>query len=323
MAHTSQSTHLLVNTASEDPSSPLQQRSVCISCPLSKHLCLPSKAAILILLWTAIVRTMYYFFVGLAATLQITNSQINTNLVILLFSLIILLIVLILAEKTNFDHPLNSKQRILIVLGFLSLISFIVGLAGYHSNFIQLGLDQLFEAPSQYLGLFIHYAIWTFQSGSLIVATIIVAYLSLKLCSHGGVLKNVQVLSSIVLYVLSTAVLLLISYWKRQWFHIEPGYQNPYKTVYDIMKFAKSHKYPLQRSAFTHCDNKIPSRLDFAKERFGGPFTTEQVENVKTFFRMLVILFATGPVFALEVPASHFIFPSFGMHLVYPYRHRE
>ena len=112
-------------------------------------------------------------------------------------------------------------------------------------------------------------------------------------------------------------VLLLIGYCKRQWFHIEPGHQNPYKTVYDIMKFAKSHKYPLRRSAFTHCDNYIPSRLDFAKERFGGPFTTEQVENLKTLFRMLVILFAIGPVFALEVPASYFIFPSFGMHLLH------
>ena len=364
MAHPSQSTRLLVNTTSED-SSPLQQKSVCISCPPSKYLCLPSKAAILILLWTVIVGTMYYIFMGLAAVIQVNNSQINigfsvydplpyaiftiimmfyplsgfiadvccgrlktvvVSLVILLFSLTILLIAIILVEKTNSNliHLLsNNKGILIVVLGFLSLISFVIGLAGYHSNFIQLGLDQLFEAPSRYLGLFIHYAIWAFQSGLLILATIIATYFSLRECSRGGGLKNVVALSSIILYVLSTAVLLLIGYWKRQWFHFEPGHQNPYKTVYDVMKFAKSHKYPLQRSAFTHCDNKIPSRLDFAKERFGGPFTTEQVENVKTFFRMLVILFATGPVFALEVPASYFIFPSFGMHLVYPYRHRE
>ena len=367
MAHKSQSTHLLVNTVSEDPSSPLQQRSVCILCPPSKHLCLPSKAAILILLWTAIVGTMYYVFMGLAAVLQINDSQLNTNfsaydslpyailalimmfyplsgfiadvccgrlktvvvsLILLLSCLIILLIGMLLGVETihpPFNHLLNSNQGILVVvLGFLSLLSFMIGLAGYHANFIQLGLDQLFEAPSQYLGLFIHYAIWAFRSGSLIVATIIVAYLSLKLCSHDSALKHVLALSSIISYVTSMVVLLLIGYWKRRWFHIEPGHQNPYKTAYDIMKFAKSHKHPLQRSAFTHCDNNMPSRLDFAKERFGGPFTTEQVENVKTFFQMLVILFATGPVFALEVPASYFIFPSFGMHLLYEqYRHRE
>ena len=111
--------------------------------------------------------------------------------------------------------------------------------------------------------------------------------------------------------------MLIISCWKHRWFYSEPGHQNPYKTVYSIFKFAKSHKYPLRRSAFTHCDNYIPSRLDFAKERFGGPFTTEQVENVKTFLRILLVLVALGPVFALEVPASFFIFPMFGLHFNY------
>ena len=113
---------------------------------------------------------------------------------------------------------------------------------------------------------------------------------------------------------INSCIASLISYWKHQWFHIEPGYRNPYKTVYSILKYSKSHKHPLQRSAFTYSENYIPSRLDFAKERFGGPFTTEQVENVKSFFRMLVIMFAIGPVFVLEVPTSYFIFPLFSLH---------
>ena len=54
------------------------------------------------------------------------------------------------------------------ILGLVSLLFFIVGLAGYQANFIQLGLDQLFEAPSHYLGLFIHYATWTFNFAGLL-----------------------------------------------------------------------------------------------------------------------------------------------------------
>ena len=78
------------------------------------------------------------------------------------------------------------------------------------------------------------------------------------------------------------------------------------KIVYGILKFAKSQKHPLQCSAFTFSETYIPSRLDFAKERFGGPFTTERVENVKTFSwgQLLLILFALGPVFVLEVATS-------------------
>ena len=108
--------------------------------------------------------------------------------------------------------------------------------------------------------------------------------------------------------------LLIISWWKRHWFTSDTGLKNPYKTVFKIINFARKHKHPLRRSAFTYCDNYIPSRLDFAKERYGGPFTTEQVENVKTFLRILIVLFAIGPVFALEVPGSYFLFPVFGIH---------
>ena len=143
--------------------------------------------------------------------------------------------------------------------------------------------------------------------------------LYLALCSRNVELNKSLVLTFAILFVLSMAALLLISCVKHKWFHIKPGYQNPYKIVHGILKFAKSHKHPLQRSAFTFSENYIPSRLDFAKERFGGPFTTEQVENVKTFLRILLILFALGPVFVLEVTASYLIFPLFAMHSLHRY----
>jgi peptide/histidine transporter 3/4 len=197
---------------------------------------------------------------------------------------------------------------VIVILAAFSLLAFIIGLAGYQANFIQLGLDQLFEAPSQYLVLFIYYATWAFNFGALqfIINLYAVA------CIHDERKFALVIIQVLVPFLLTVS--LLISCWKRRWFLSEPGYQNPYKVVYGVFKFAKSHKHPLRRSAFTHCDNYIPSRLDFAKERFGGPFTTEQVENVKTFMRILVVLFAVGPVFALEVPATYFIAPLFAMH---------
>ena len=113
--------------------------------------------------------------------------------------------------------------------------------------------------------------------------------------------------------------LLLVSCCKYHWFSTNTGRHNPYKTVCKVFNFARKHNYPLRRSAFTFCDKYIPSRLDFAKERFGGPFSTEKVENVKTFLRILSILFAIGPVFMLEVPASYFIFPIFSLHILHHY----
>ena len=36
----------------------------------------------------------------------------------------------------------------------------ITGFAGYEANFIQFGIDQFTDAPSEYLGLFVHWVEW-------------------------------------------------------------------------------------------------------------------------------------------------------------------
>ena len=65
---------------------------------------------------------------------------------------------------------------------------------------------------------------------------------------------------------------------------------NPVKLIFKVLKYAAKHKYPVQRSAFTYCENKQPTRLDYGKSKYGGPFTTEQVEDVKTFWRIVLVI---------------------------------
>ena len=37
-------------------------------------------------------------------------------------------------------------------------------------------------------------------------------------------------------------------------------------------------------------EDELPSRLDLGKEKYGGPFTIEQVEDVKAFLGILHVL---------------------------------
>ena len=74
-----------------------------------------------------------------------------------------------------------------------------------------------------------------------------------------------------------------------KWLIIEPKSPQFLKNIYRVLKFAAKHKAPLNRSALTYWEEDIPSRIDLGKSRYGGPFTTEQVEDVKTFFRLLVV----------------------------------
>ena len=349
-----ESSRLLQQPVINEPSPQSQQESSTCSC---KHLCLPSKAAILMIFWAAAVGAVYNSVLLVTAVLIDTKSlspeiSISANVClpyailtlvtmfyplsgfiadvccgrlktvviglwfILAFILLIFLaeIIALTTKLHLLTYPMMFHQAeglIIFILILVSLVAFVIGLVGYQANLVQLGLDQLFEAPSQYLSLFILYAVWAFKLGSVPLTVT----LPLFLCRDPIHLAAVKVLT---LFPLISAVflilLLIISWWKRHWFYTEAGQENPYKTVFKIINFARKHRFPIQRSAFTYSDNYIPSRLDFAKERYGGPFTTEQVENVKTFLRILLVLFATGPIFTLEVPASYFIFPLFGFH---------
>ena len=82
----------------------------------------------------------------------------------------------------------------------------------------------------------------------------------------------------------------------NHWLIKEPITQNPFKLVYNVLKFAIKNKYPRQRSAFTYCEDIIPSRIDFGKHKYGGPFTTEQVEDVKSLF-WTIALTSTNAIF--------------------------
>ena len=80
---------------------------------------------------------------------------------------------------------------------------------------------------------------------------------------------------------------------------VEPVSQNPLKSIYSVLKYAATHKHPARRSALTYWEEDILSRIDLGKSKYGGPFTTEQVEDVKTFFRLLL----------MSVAISFFVYP--------------
>ena len=268
------------------------------------------------------VVSMLYPFSGIIADIccgRVKTIQISLTFILIYTSLVCLIEIIVyttsLRSATYYNYSvlfLQPEGIVVCVLVGISLILFTVGLAGYPANFIQLGIDELFEAPSQYLSLFILYASWAFHLASLPLTTI----QPLLLCPHTAAF--VKGVLSVVPFIMFACliILLLMSQWKHQWFNKNQVYiqQNPYKTVFKVLDFAKKHKHPLQRSAFTFSDNGVPSRVDFAKERYGGPFTTEQVEDVKTFVRIVAVLLAVGPLFTLEAPASYFLFPLFGLH---------
>ena len=211
--------------------------------------------------------------------------------------------------KTPFSK-IQYNNTPFYMFALAGLLSVIVGVFGYRATIFQFGLDQLLEAPSEHLGLFIHWMEWFTLLGMAVGQAIISVLYN---CEHSIIHYVMFGLPLLFLCLLS--VLLIFTCWKRHWFYTEPVRNNPYKMVIKVLHFAWKHKYPLQRSAFTYSDDEEPSRIDFGKGRYGGPFKTEQVEDVKTFLRILIVLLALGPVFATEVPIAT-VLPIFINHVV-------
>ena len=173
----------------------------------------------------------------------------------------------------------NSYQHIHMYVLLVMLIIASAGLGGYMANVIQFGLDQLQDASTTEITAFISWFMWTYMSGGIVIDF---AYTCIDQKYHiiGQLYACICLTMVLVLSFLSNNVLIK-----------EPVTQNPFKLVYKVVKFAIKNKHPRCRSAFTYCEDELPSRLDLGKHKYGGPFTIEQVEDVKTFLRLLTVVF--------------------------------
>ena len=67
-----------------------------------------------------------------------------------------------------------------------------------------------------------------------------------------------------------------------------------------MLNYAWKHKFPERRSAFTYWEEECPSRIDLGKDKYGGPFTVEEVENVKSVFNLLPLIICIAGILFLN-----------------------
>ena len=181
---------------------------------------------------------------------------------------------------------LDVHQETGDIIKYLCIITALSALVGYGlfmSNIIQFGTDQLQFAPSQHLAAFARWfaCIFIFSWDFSFVFQLVATTFEFPLLHHG--------IYCFIFILLFGFAITLVCCCKQRLVIEPPTHIDPVKMIWRVMKYAWKHKYPVRRSAFTYNENP-PSRLDLAKERYGGPFTTEQVEDVKSFWNILTIL---------------------------------
>ena len=185
------------------------------------------------------------------------------------------------------------------VSGFTVIFLMPVCFIGFNANVIQFGMDQLHDSPADHQSLYIHWSVWVCYLVDFFSTAILWGLLFYPENAEHTYIATLFALICMMDFIL-LLVSVLLAHYRKHWFIIDSARINPYKLVYKVSKFARQHKVPIHRSAFTYCEDELPTGLDLAKNKYGGPFTTEDVENVKAFYGILKILLAMGPVFFLK-----------------------
>ena len=273
------------------------------------HLSRSSRSAILVLVWDALMFNYIMFMRYFGATLysnvqqsQTSNSTANILfnigycMLFFLFSLlgliadmwtgrykiivsgIFLCFFAWILSGVDFIiaayWPNNPLFFVIYALGYLSAV---VGYSGLRANIVQFNVDQLVGASADELSAIIYW--------HSINVPLALTLFELGRCSFHFFL----LLSFVMMGVTVSLVLITHSFFKH-WLETTPLIINPIRLIAKVLNYARKNKYPRNRSALTYWEEDYPSRLDLGKEKYGGPFTEEEVENVKTVLRMIPLM---------------------------------
>ena len=254
--------------------------------------CIRSKAVLLLLLWLLILGWNNALIIKIQSSSSLYVFENFNNLLFLLFPIIGLimdiwigrikmimycvytcLIALILSLVSYVMDFIHKRNQVCI---WLTVITYTIPFAIYRANVVPVYIDQMIGSSADDLSAVIYFHILTLIFPAMVVEC---AKLLITNDSH---LFTIQ-LSTLLVTVYAIP---FSHYQSNHTLDAIPQITNPIKSIVRVLNYARKHKYPRKRSALTYWEEDYPSRLDLGKEKYGGPFSEEEVEDVKTVLRM-------------------------------------
>ena len=216
------------------------------------------------------------------------------------YKVIICIFMGVFVSNTLFTVSMITEESVGDILSCIAAVLSGFVQSGFTVAMLPFLCDQIIGANAEELSAIVYWYCWV-KNVAFAINTIITSYpISLAI--------STQILV-IALPCVAVPVMIIVSDCLcQQWLDKTHKVTNPIKLVVKVLNYARKHKYPERRSAFTYIDEEHPSRMDFGKEKFGGPFTEEEVEDVKTVLRLLpivicVIISFGGPHINLRLDA--------------------
>ena len=174
---------------------------------------------------------------------------------------------------------------------YVALVPICFSASCYTSCIIPFTMDQLVGASGEELSFTIYWLLWPITTST--------STLSLFECTTSFFSIQFQHALLFGTASLSFAISFCLIQCCNHELMTKPQISNLIRLIARVLNYARKHSFPERRSAFTYWEEECPSRIDLGKEKYGGPFTVEEVEDVKTVFKLISMICCTLPVTAL------------------------
>ena len=148
------------------------------------------------------------------------------------------------------------------------------GLAAFQANIIPLGIDQLIDSSSAEIKSFIKWY----------TVTIFGSFATMYLISY-----CTEEYVNVLIVAACATIALLLCFLLNHWLMKEQIVNNPLPVTLKVVYFTLKNNFR-RRNTFRLEQQGLLSKFNIAKSVYSGPFTSEQVEDVKTFFRVITVI---------------------------------
>jgi peptide/histidine transporter 3/4 len=227
---------------------------------------LKTKGAILVLMWSFVVTGVLYYllnnYILLASYHDLVITSIMTIIGVTLpvagwladvrfgrykvmrcsiwtmwIGSVLLTMVYVVFSLIEFSHSGLIRK----VLTILVVVILAFGSGGFQAIVVQFGVDQLSNASTTKITSFVAWYTWTRFSSNIIAS-----FINLLTCID----SKYSLIGPLVVAMCLTLVVSTNYIFSNQLIK-EPVTQNPFKLVYNVVRYAIKTKHPRQRSAFT------------------------------------------------------------------------
>ena len=264
------------------------------------------------LLFQNSVSRVFYPFAGFIADVYIgRHRMIHVGFWLLFAGYSIITISFALGSNGIFQgrHSVLESQYVIRGVAFLIISA---GGGAFEATIIPFGVDQLQGASSAEISSYFYFYYFSRHLGMACGITVYgistyfacvysTAVLLSETTDEDEACNVVQPLATTV--VLTFGIILYVCL--NHWLFRNTLWENPVKLVAKVLCYAATAKrhLPVRRRAFRYGEGK-KSRIDLAKVQYDGKYPAEKVEDVKTFCRVLLLMFTLIPTLFSENAVS-------------------